>query len=357
VSASLGLSRSPTEKSRVVVDPRYDARMSTSVRIEFSETGQPAQVARCVESSCAGPESGEVLVAVRYAPINPADLNYLEGTYGKNATLPAIPGNEGSGIVLAVGAGVESVKAGNVVILLDFIGSWQSQVSVPEACVLKLDPSIDLRQAAMLKVNPPTAWLLLESFVSLNPGDWIAQNASNSGVGRSLIQLAKRRGLRTVNFVRRVELADELKASGADLVFLDSDEGLAQAKEALGDDRPALVSNAVGGDSALRLMDLLADEGIHVTYGAMSRRSLKVPNSFLIFRQIQLRGLWVTKWMERSTPEEVRQVLLELSGLMVTGELKLPVAATYSPDKITGALMHAQEGARDGKILLEFPAL
>ena len=331
--------------------------MSSSVRIEFLETGQPAQVARCVESSNAGPEPGEVLVGLRYAPINPADLNYLEGTYGKKAVLPAVPGNEGSGVVLAVGAGVESVKAGDSVILMDYIGTWQSQVSVPEACVLKLDPAIDLRQASMLKVNPPTAWLLLESFVSLKAGDWIAQNASNSGVGRSLIQLAKKRGLRTVNFVRRLELADELKSSGADFVFPDSDEGLAQAKEALGDARPALASNAVGGDSALRLMDLLADDGIHVTYGAMSRRSLKVPNSFLIFRQIQLRGLWVTKWMERSTPTEVREVLLDLAALMVSGDLSLPVAATYPPERITEALTHAQEGGRDGKILLEFQPL
>jgi len=326
-------------------------------RIEFSETGAPAKVARCVESTAlSSPGPGEVVVSIRYAPVNPADLNYLEGNYGKKATLPAVPGNEGAGVVSAVGDGVESVKEGDAVILLDFIGAWQSQVCVPERCVLRVAPDIDLKQAAMLKVNPPTAWLVLESFIKLEPRTWVAQNAANSGVGRALIQLARMRGLRTVNFVRRPELADELKASGANLVFEDSADGYAAAKEALGDDSPPLASNAVGGDSALRLMDLLAPEGIHVTYGAMSRLPLKVPNSFLIFREIQIRGLWVTKWMERSGEEEIRRVLLELSEMMNSGDLTLPVAAVYSPDNITDALKHAQEGGRDGKILLEFKA-
>lgn len=330
-------------------------RMSRPLRIEFAETGPPTKVAQCVDATpLPAPTKGEVVVTVHYAPVNPADLNYLEGTYGKKAELPAVPGNEGAGIVLAVGQGVESVKAGDSVILLDFIGAWQSQVCVRENCVLKIDPDIDLKQAAMLKVNPPTAWLLLESFQSLKPGDWVAQNASNSGVGRSLIQLAKHRGLRTVNFVRRPELIDELTASGADLVFLDTAEGLTAAKSALGDERPSLAGNAVGGDSALRLMDLLAPEGIHVTYGAMSRLSLKVPNSFLIFKEIQLHGLWVTKWMERSPEAEIRRVLLELAAAMRTGDLALPVDVVYTPDKITDALTRAQEGGRGGKILLDF---
>ena len=69
--------------------------------------------------------------------------------------------------------------------------------------VMKLPVKVDPVQAAMLKVNPLTALRMLEGFVSLTPGDWVVQNASNSGVGRCIIQLAREMGVKTVNFVRR----------------------------------------------------------------------------------------------------------------------------------------------------------
>lgn len=73
----------------------------------------------------------------------------------------------------------------------------------------------------MMGINPPTAVLLLREYVDLQPGDWVAQNAANSGVGRLVIAIAKTRGLRTINFVRRAELVAELKAAGGDIVVVD----------------------------------------------------------------------------------------------------------------------------------------
>jgi hypothetical protein len=78
----------------------------------------------------------------------------------------------------------------------------------------------------MLGINPPTAALLLNESIDLRPGDWVAQNAANSGVGRSLIAIAKARGLKTINFVRRPELVPELQAVGGDLVIVDQSEAL-----------------------------------------------------------------------------------------------------------------------------------
>src|SRR2546429_299337 len=73
-------------------------------------------------------------------------------------------------------------------------------------------------------INPPTAQLMLSDFVDLKGGDWVIQNVANSAVGRLLIVLAHQRGLRTVNVVRRAELANELKQLGADLVMVDGDD-------------------------------------------------------------------------------------------------------------------------------------
>jgi len=101
------------------------------------------------------------------------------------------------------------------------------------AASLSALPEADPRQLAMLGINPPTAALLLNESIDLRPGDWVAQNAANSGVGRSLIAIAKARGLKTINFVRRPELVPELEAVGGDLVIVDQ----SGARQNSGDDR------------------------------------------------------------------------------------------------------------------------
>ena len=87
---------------------------------------------------------------------------------------------------------------------------------------------------------------MLSDFVDLKPGDWVIQNVANSAVGRLLIVLARQRGLRTVNVVRRAELAGELKALGADQVIVDGDD-LAARVGKTGEARIMLGVEAIGG--------------------------------------------------------------------------------------------------------------
>jgi trans-2-enoyl-CoA reductase len=145
-----------------------------------------------------------------------------------------------------------------------------------------------------------------------------------------------------------------LKALGADEVLVDSEEGLAQAKDLLGKTPPRLAANAVGGDSATRLMDLLAPEGVHVTYGAMSRRSLKVPNKFLIFKNLQLHGLWVSRWFDKVSHAELYDVLEPLTEMILAGELTTAVDQIVPWQEAARAIQRAQEGGRAGKVLLDF---
>ena len=259
---------------------------------------KPQDVLEYVSGPMPVPAEGEVLIRMKAAPINPADINFVQGVYGVKPVLPhSRAGLEGCGVVQESRA--EGFRKDDEVILLRGVGSWSEYVAVPAVNVMKLPVKVDPVQAAMLKVNPLTALRMLEGFVSLTPGDWVVQNASNSGVGRCIIQLAREMGVKTVNFVRRPdELRDELTALGADLVVGEDDEDVVKNTLArLDGKRPVLASNAVGGESALRLMDMLAPGGSMVTYGAMSRKSIKVPNGFLIFKGIKLEGLWVTQWL------------------------------------------------------------
>lgn len=324
-----------------------------SLCLSFPNVGQPAEVLEVVERPLKELSGHEVRVRMQYAPINPADLNFIEGTYGRAAHPPAVPGHEGCGEVEAVGPEVTSLEVGDVVIPLLGAGCWAQHLTAAEAFFAKLPPEVDRVQAAMLRINPVTAWYLLHEYVTLEPGDWVLQNAANSGVGRALIQVAKHLGIKTANFVRRPELIEELKALGADAVYLDDDAGVAAAKADLKEVRLRLATNSVGGDSAIRQMELLSPEGILVTYGAMSRRSLKVPNKFLIFKNLQLRGLWITHWLEHASTAELRAVLDPLARLLVQGELHVAVEEVVPLTDFRRAILRAQEGGRAGKVVLD----
>ena len=323
-------------------------------QVQVAAFGEPAEVAELAEGAIPEPGLGEVLVRTEFAPINPADLNVLEGRYGKLPDLPAVIGNEGAGRVAALGAEVEGLAEGDHVIYLGRNDCWQDYVVARADELLRVPGDLDPRAACMLKINPATAWLLLHQFGSPSAGGWVAQNASNSGVGRAVIAIAKAKGWRSINFVRRQELVPELQAAGADLVLVDDDGGKEGAVAALGEDKLGLAFNAVGGDSALRLMSLLGDGGVHITYGAMAKRPLKVPNGMLIFRDLQLRGLWLTRWMAAAAREEIETTYRELAELMRDGALAQPVDSTFAPDQIGDALRRALQAGREGKVLLDF---
>lgn len=322
----------------------------------FDTFGQPEDVLRLSPSPSAGQALKEGMLRVRMlaAPINPADINFVQGRYGEKPPLPgARPGLEGCGVVeesRAAGFG-----PGEQVILLSGAGSWGEYMVAPASCFLKTATPLAPLQAAMLKVNPLTAYLALTGFVSLQPGDWVVQNAANSGEGQCFIQLARLMGLRTVNFVRKAaEREDFLKGLGADVVVDESDpDAVAVALDKTGGARPRLASNCVGGDSALRLMDLLATGGAMATFGSMSRQSIKVPNKWLIFKDISLRGLWCTRWLQSAPRATVEAAYAQLARYVAAGTLRQQVEAVYPLEDIRRAVLHAQQEGRKGKILLQ----
>ena len=326
----------------------------TSRCLLLAENGPPTEVVRVADHQLPDLGPHDVRVRMHLAPVNPADLNVIQGNYGRKPRLPCIPGHEGAGVVEAVGPEVVSLSVGDPVIPLLGAGTWTQHLVAAEHFFAKLPAAIDLAQAAQLRINPVTAWLLLREFTPLVEGDWIAQNAGNSAVGRALIQIAKKQGIRTLSFVRRPELIAELTDLGADAVFLDDKDGLEAARARLGTDKVHLAANAVSGDSAIRLMDLLAPGGTLVTYGAMSLKSLKVPNGFLIFKDLHLRGLWVTRWLEHAGADRLYEALEPLAEMMLAGELHLPVEAVVPFQECQRALARAAESGRAGKILLQF---
>jgi mitochondrial enoyl-[acyl-carrier protein] reductase / trans-2-enoyl-CoA reductase len=298
------------------------------------------------------PGPGEIAVEMLAAPINPADLNIIEGAYGDLPELPDVIGNEGAGRVVAVGEDVSEISEGDLVAVLRR-GTWVRRAVFPAADVFRLPPSVEPFQAAMLAVNPPTALLMLERFVELSDGDWVVQNAANSAVGRSVIQIAKARGLRTLNIVRREELFPELRALGADIVVTEETDLRKKARELTGGAPVRLALNAVGGQSALNIANALTQGGTHITYGGMAKQPLKVPNGLLIFKDLAFRGFWLTRWKTTASASEQASVFGKLSDLLADGRLSLPVHAIYPLAEIPKAIAEATSERRTGKVLID----
>ncbi len=299
------------------------------------------------------PGPGEVTIRMAWAPVNPADINLIEGTYGTQPELPFVPGMEGSGRVLACGAGVTAFEPGQPVIPLSGTGTWSEVVTRRQDEIMALPEAADLQQAAMLRVNPATAWHLLHTCGSLPAGAWILQNAASSALGHCVAGLARHLGLRCISLVRREESIASCLRGGADAAFLDAPESLPAIRAAMGSAPACLAINAVGGESASRLMDCLAPGGTLVTVGAMARQPLKVANRFLIFKGINLTGFWLTRWRRSVSSAEAEVLYKSLADLLARGIFFQPVVAAYPLESISEAVRHAEQSGRDGKVMLQ----
>jgi len=329
--------------------------MSKSISAAVYEThGNPADVLRIETGPWPTPAADEAVVKMSAAPINPADLNQIEGKYPVRPELPATPGFEGAGIVVESGAQVKGLTSGALVILPHNIGTWRDAVAVKAEELVVVPEGIEPVQAAMLKINPLTAWRLLHDYVDLHKGDWLIQNAANSAAGRDVIQIAHELRFKTVNVVRRSELVDELRAESADVVLVDGDNLREEVKSASGGASIRLGLNSVGGDSALRLANCLAPGGTLVSFGAMSLQPLKIPTGLLIFKDLRFRGIWINKWYDNATPSERMAAFGPLFDMARRGLLKTKVEKTYPLSEVKAAVAHAAQGKRSGKIVLEF---
>ena len=319
--------------------------------IVYHEHGDPATVVRVEQRELPEIKPDEVRIRILAAPINPADLNTIEGKYPIRPPLPAVPGLEGAGVIEAAGEEVTHLNIGDQVLLTHGVGTWREACVCPANGVFAVPESIAPEQAAMLKVNPATAWRMLHDFVELKPGDWVIQNAGNSGVGRAVIQIAKQLGIKTASIVRRSELIKELEADGADVVLTDDEDLRKCIPEHTGGAKIMLALNSVGGEGALQVANALAAHGTHVTFGAMSMRPVKVPNGLLIFKDLRFRGFWVTKWYEEATNAAKQEMFDHLFKFAKKGILKTKVERTYAIHEAKEAILRAQQGGRDGKIV------
>jgi NADPH:quinone reductase-like Zn-dependent oxidoreductase len=316
--------------------------------VQLTAYGDPTQFLHQIElPEPQQPGLGEVLIQVDFSPLNPNDLMLAQGIYSVHPTLPSVIGNEGVGHVIAIGSGVTNTGVGDIVLVPLHVFAWAEQVIAPARNLIKLSEQADIHQLAMLRINPPTAALLLSEYMSLKAGDWIVQNAANSGVGRAVIAFVRERGIRTVNLARRPELFDELTAAGGDLVLLDSPGAVEVIREKTANAPIRLALDGVSGQSTALLGAILSTDSTLVSYSAMSGAAMTLSPLELIFKRITVRGFLLNDFDFASV---VRPAIEQAADLIAEGRLHAPIAAIYPLSAIKEAVAHTLRG---GKVLLE----
>lgn len=316
--------------------------MITSNIVVYAEHGEPKDVLRnhtyqIDETNLAGLE---VVVKTLGAPINPSDINQIQGVYplkppmtkDYGTDVPVAPcGNEGLFEVIHTGANTQ-LKVGDWVVPANVnFGTWRTHAKDDESKFQKINNptqskaagkpnGLTVNQAATLSVNPPTALLMLTHFVKLEPGkDWFIQNGGNSAVGQYASQIGKILGFNSISVVRDRPNLEELKkeleeVKGATHVITDEQNNSRDfnntvkqwTKETGGQIKLGL--NCVGGKLSAAVARKLAPNGLMLTYGGMSMQPVTIPTSLHIFKNITSAGFWVTELLKND--RELKQKTL-----------------------------------------------
>lgn len=321
----------------------------------LTEFGDPQESVQLIDGADPAPGPGDVVVRMEAAAINPSDLLLIEGRYLARPALPATVGAEGVGIVEATGPGVDDALVGRRVVVLPTFkyGTWSQKVVAAQDDVVVV-PGDDPVQLAMLSINPVTAHLLLDRITTLGIGDWVGQTAANSAVGLHVITLAKRRGIKTLNVVRRTDAVDDVRRAGADVVLVSGPDLAAEITSALGEEKLHLVLDPLGGPAAAPLISALDFGGSVVSYGTLTGAPQGLTSADLFQRELRHTGFWLGNWYFRAPAREIRAVLGHLATLMADGLLQVPVEATYRLNDHRKAFEHAQTTQRGGKVLFTF---
>jgi NADPH:quinone reductase-like Zn-dependent oxidoreductase len=319
--------------------------------------GEPSEVVelKTVSEPVLGQE--DVLVSMEAAPINPSDFLLVRGIYGVRPALPFPVGAEGVGRVTQTGSKVDRALRGKRVLILPTLeqGTWADQVVVPVRNLVPMSDEADPLQLSMIGINPVTAYLLLNRFVSLRPGDWIGQTAANAAMGQYIIALAKLAGVKTLNIVRREEAARQVLQWGGDRVVLQGDNLHKDIEAALDGNKLSLVLDTVGGTPVGELAKSLKTGGSTVVYGLQSGQFPVFAPDFL-FRGLSLHGFWLANWIREAPRTEIQEVYQRLGGLVADGSLSAAVERVYPLEQFKEAFKRSLTSNRSGKVLFQFGA-
>jgi NADPH2:quinone reductase len=310
--------------------------------LEFRDVPDPA------------PQAGQALVRVHASGVNFVDVYFREGKY--KATLPFIPGGEGSGHVEALGAGVTDLSVGDAVAWLSSVGSYAEKVVVPVDRLVRVPAGLDLQKAAALMVQGITAYYLSHLTFALRTGHSALVHAAAGGVGLLLTQMAKGAGALVIGTVSTVEKAKLAREAGADEVIIYTekqfDEEVKRITKGAGLD---VVYDGVGQSTFEQSLKCLRPRGLLVLYGGASG---PVP-PFDLLRLSTMGSLFITRPISLDyvrTRDELASVTASVFGIFTSGQLNVPISRVYPLKNAADSHRDLESRKTTGKLFLSIGA-
>ena len=237
-------------------------------QIQVAQPGGTEQI-RLVDVAVPQPGAGQALVRIEAAGVNFIDVYFRMGLY--KADSPILLGNEGAGVVEAVGEGVTTVAEGDRVAYAMNRGSYAEFAVVPAAQLVKVPAAISSKFAAALMLQGMTAHYLTHSTFPLKPEDTALVHAAAGGAGRLIVQLAKAKGARVIGTVSTEAKAELTRAAGCDdVIFYTQQDFTAETKRLTGNRGVDVVYDSVGQSTFLKGLDILRPRGMMVLFGQSS---------------------------------------------------------------------------------------
>ncbi|MCB1322918.1 MAG: zinc-binding dehydrogenase, partial [Leptospiraceae bacterium] len=246
--------------------------------------------------------NGQVMVRMHAASINPSDISFMRGQYGIKKKLPAVPGFEGCGTVIASGGGMLGAylkgKRVSCAAAMDQDGTYAEYMVTQASTCLPLKSFIPDELGATMIVNPFTAWALVAGIARKEGYHAIVQNAAAGALGRMIYRLAAKLGMEVINIVRRPEQVEELRREGARHILLSDDDGFDRELAALCKKLNARIAfDAVAGEATESLCTAMPPGSRVIVYGGLSGAKCAIQPGLMIFGGQRIEGFWLSRWL------------------------------------------------------------
>ena len=317
--------------------------------IQVLETGGP-EVLTAVEQPIPEPKPNEAIVEIKAAGVNFIDVYFREGRY--STLLPFVNGQEGAGVVTALGSDVKDINIGDRVAYTGSLGSYAQYAAVPANRLIRMPEQLDFDNAAAAMLQGMTAHYLTHSAYKLQKGDAALVHAAAGGVGLLLVQMAKRLGARVIATAGTQQKAELAREAGADETIVYSESDFETETKKLTDGKGVnVIYDGVGKETFEKDLNVLKPRGYLVLFGGSSGA---VP-PFDLIKLSQKGSLYITRPTlahYTATREELEWRAGDVLGWVMNGELKLRIHKKYPLKEVAGAHRDLEGRKTTGKLLL-----
>lgn len=312
----------------------------------------PPEVLKFEETTIATPGEGEAFVRNTVIGLNFVDVYYRRGTFPVSS-LPAVLGNEATGIVEQIGSGVTNIKIGDRVVYCDDInGSYTTGRLYDASRLTIIPPQISDHQAAASFLKGLTARYLLKEVVSLKKGDTILYHAAAGGVGRIFTQWAKALGLHVIGTVSTDEKMRLALQSGCDEVInYKKEKFVDKVMQITSGTGVRAVFDSVGKDTFKDSLKVLATKGMLVTFGKASGDLPSINPFELAPRSLQL--AWPILPSYVSSPEELAVAAADLFSAIIANIISVEPSSIYKFPELVKAHNDLESRKTFGAVVLE----